>query len=365
MKFQILPNRRRRPLAALLPLLVFSCQPAPFAKAAGLNYPVAGVEIGENFDNLPTVFNNNVSIQPLWSDGWTDDSESLEGISVSLPGWYLYYPTATTPEGGTNSHQRMRFGAGSNTGAFWAFGPSAVDPEKALGSIGSTTVAPNGAPMFIALRLVNGTGGTLTTFALTFDGEQWRDGASPDPETLTCAWSLTATGDDWNTTAVFTGIPALSFISPVATGTSSGGGQVDGNVEGLQAGLTATITGITWAPGTELWLRWADPQLASAADDGLAIDNLRFKAVADGVIPPFQIPEADLVLESPIGQWQLRWTGSPGITARIQHSPNGIDWTTEDEPVTETSGPQTWALPTALTNSNTRLLLRLSRTSAP
>jgi hypothetical protein len=362
------PNTRQHlPLAALPAFLVFSLQPVPFAKAAGLNYPVAGAEIGENFDSLPIGFKGNTNIQATWSEGWADDSETLENVRVSLPGWYLYYPLATAAEGGTNTHQRLRFGPGANTGSFWAFGASASDSEKALGSLGSTTVAANGAPMFMALRLVNGTGTTLNAFTVTFDGEQWRDGASPDPETLTCSWSLTATVDDWNTSAAFTDVPSLSFTAPVFTGTGGSGTAVDGNVEGLQAGLTATITGIAWAPGADLWLRWADPQLAGAADDGLAIDNLLFKATTDGVIPPVQIPEASLSLlpSDGHGPWQLKWNGVSGITTRIQHSTNGTDWATENDPVLETTGIQTWSIPAALTTNNTRLFLRLSRTSAP
>lgn len=365
MKLPCSRTRHPLPLAALPILTVFTLQPPTTARAIGLNYPAAGVEITENFDSLPIVFSGNSNIQNSWPEGWADDSETVENAKVSLPGWYLYYPLATAAEGGTNQHQRLRFGPGANTGSFWAFGSSAGDSEKALGSLGSTTVAANGVPMLIALRLVNGTGATLTGFTLTFDGEQWRDGASPDPETLTCAYSTTATGEDWNTTAEFTGIPALSFSSPVFSGTGSSGNAVNGNAEGLQAGLTATISGISWAAGAELWLRWADPQLASAADDGLAIDNLVFKATAGGVIPPVQIPDAALSLnQTGDGKRQLNWTGFDGITARVQHSINGTDWITEPDPISETSGPLVWTVPAALTTGN-RLFLRLSRTTAP
>jgi hypothetical protein len=40
------------------------------------------------------------------------------------------------------------------------------------------------------------------------------------------------------------------------------------------------VTGLAWEPGTELWLRWSDSQLAALSDDGLAIDNVRFTATA-------------------------------------------------------------------------------------
>jgi hypothetical protein len=38
-----------------------------------------------------------------------------------------------------------------------------------------------------------------------------------------------------------------------------------------------TITGLNWAPGTDLWVRWSDPQVAGA-DHGLAIDDFSFSA---------------------------------------------------------------------------------------
>ena len=88
----------------------------------------------------------------------------------------------------------------------------------------------------------------------------------------------------------YTAVPALSFTSPVFSDTGSSGTAVDGNTAGRSADITASIFGINWLPGQDLWLRWADPQLASAADDGLAIDNVRF--VAPGTGPSSDIDSA-------------------------------------------------------------------------
>jgi hypothetical protein len=77
---------------------------------------------------------------------------------------------------------------------------------------------------------------------------------------------------------VFNGVAALNFTSPVFSGVGTSGNVVDGNVAGRVADITATIDGIDWEPGAELWLQWSDPQLAANADDGLAIDNVRFTA---------------------------------------------------------------------------------------
>jgi hypothetical protein len=88
-------------------------------------------------------------------------------------------------------------------------------------------------------------------------------------------------------TTTYTSVGSLNFIAPTFSGTGSSGTFVDGNLAANRtAGIAATITGITWDPGTDLWLRWADPQLASNADDGLAIDNVGFSAAATVVPEP-------------------------------------------------------------------------------
>jgi hypothetical protein len=239
----------------------------------------------ENFNSLPTDPPNNASLQGTttgkYANGWADDSTTIAATQISLPGWYLYYPTETTTEGGTNNHQRFREGNGQNTGSFWGFGSSSSDSEKALGDVGSTTTAPNGENFYIGFRLTNNTANTITEFKVTYDGEQWRDGQATTGETLSFAYSTTATTADWNTTATFVSVNSLDFTAPVPAGTSSSGTGVDGNTAGKVADISATISGVSIAPGQEVWLRWADAQLESNADDGLAIDNLRFQATPE------------------------------------------------------------------------------------
>jgi hypothetical protein len=256
---------------------------------ASVLYSTAGSIYSENFNGLPTDMPSNASIQTLYPNGWQDDATTVVGDHISVPGWYLWHPIDPGgSERGTNGHQRVRVGPGANTGGFWLFGATASDPEKALGSLGSTTVAANNDNMFIATRLTNNTGVTLDTFTVTYDGEEWRDGQLATPETLSFGYNLGATTagtpPNWaDPLTTYTAVPALNFTSPVFAGTGSSGTAVDGNSAGKVAGITATVTGISWAPGTDLWLRWADPQVPSAADDGLGIDNFSFSA--DATVP--------------------------------------------------------------------------------
>lgn len=264
----------------------------PAIAGAAISYSVAASTYSENFNGLPIDSRSNATIESGavfpemdYTDGWQDDVDYLTSAEddVSVQGWHVFHPISPAAENGFNGNQRFRMGTGANTGAFWGFATGgASDAEKALGSVGSTTTATDGAGMFIGLQLINNTGQTLTSFTLTYDGEQWRDGQSTGPETLAFAYSTQATDatgpEPWHSGTTYNAVTQLDFTSPVFAGTSSGGTAVNGNVAGRQADISYTVTGINWAPGGELWLRWRDAQLASNADDGLAVDNVRFEA---------------------------------------------------------------------------------------
>lgn len=344
---------------SLLLVVTLSVKAAP-----GISYTTPGATYIENFDSLPTDAPNNANIQTVYIDGWVDDSATVANTNVSLPGWYLYHPlapiTGTPPENGSNDHQRLRFGSGANTGSFWAFGSNGADPEKALGCIGSNTVADPNTNMYIALRLVNKTGVTLGSFTVTYNGEQWRDGASPTGETLSFAYSLTALPADWNTTATFTEVPALNFTSPSASLTGTSGNAVAGNTTGLIQDISATISNISWAPNIELWLRWADPQLPSLADDGLAIDNFNFTAAAAVTIPDPGLKFG----RNGSGQLQLEWQGRAGYSYQVQHSTDLQTWTADVPPAPESNGPMTYVIPSGLLSTG-RHYFRLKRAILP
>jgi hypothetical protein len=242
----------------------------------------------QDFNGFPLDAPNGTSIETVYPNGWQDDTTTVASDHISLPGWHLYHPLSPAAENGTNGHQRLRIGNGGNTGSFWAFaitppgGTASANPEKALGNIGSNTIADNGVNVYMGLQVINMTGAKVTSITITFDGEQWRDGQSSAPETLAFEYSLNATDDDGDGLAqdgewidpdtAFTAVPALNFTSPVFAGTGSSGNFVDGNTAGRVDNLTATIP-VDWQVGTQLWLRWKDPNLAGNADDGLAIDD--------------------------------------------------------------------------------------------
>lgn len=240
-----------------------------------IGYSTPGSIYSQNFDSLPnTPENVTFGATPI---GWTDNNATPPAGQFSILGWYLYHPTLQA-EGGANGNQRLRVGAGTaTTGAFMSFGV-AGSTDRALGDVGSTTIAqnpPGYQDIFIGLRLRNDTGQALDSFTLSYNGEQWRDGgnAAPVAQGMSFMWSTTATAiSDTNT--LFTTEAGLGYSSPVFTATA---GAVDGNTAGRVAVGPVTVTGLNWLPGADLWLRWDDLQ-NPGNDHGLAIDDLNFSA---------------------------------------------------------------------------------------
>jgi hypothetical protein len=88
---------------------------------------------------------------------WTNNS--------TLAGWYhARTGTGTTIVASDGS---------STTGALYSFG-TGTSIERALGSVGSGTAGG----MFWGILLTNNTGATITTLAVTYTGEQWRNSAA-------------------------------------------------------------------------------------------------------------------------------------------------------------------------------------------
>ena len=289
----------KRPFSfALIPTLLVLFTVRSECTHASVPYTTPDSAYTQNFDSLPTDTRQNNTIQsgataPAidYVNGWQDDTTTVSGDHISIPGWYLFHalsPTGTPPETGTNHHQRLRFTPGNATvGAFYAFATSTTDTDKALGFIPSTTVvtdpvadptASNDDTMFMGVRLTNNTGQTLNQFTLGFDGEQWRDAGSSTQNSVNFSWLVapsTAAASTIHQIAGYTAVPQLAFTSPVATAAAA---AVVGNTAGKVTIAPFTVTGINWTDGSDLWLRWGDQQQKTIADNGMAIDNVAFSA---------------------------------------------------------------------------------------
>ena len=125
------------------------------------------------------------------------------------------------------------------------------------------------------VALTNDTGGTLGEFTISFTGEQWRRGDDVSPaDQIFYDYAVTSlAGDTINTDPIFSSIG--SFAAPTVTGPTEVG--INGNDPLNQVPRSHTITGLTWAPGATLIIRWTGQDL-TGQDDGLAIDGLSFSA---------------------------------------------------------------------------------------
>ncbi|NJN85493.1 MAG: hypothetical protein HC881_03240 [Leptolyngbyaceae cyanobacterium SL_7_1] len=192
----------------------------------------------EEFDGLPGV-----------NGTWIDDS--------TIPGWYSTRASFIASSGT------------STTGSLYSFG--AAPTERALGSIGSNATGT----IYYGVRFVNDTTQTIDALDINYFGEQWRNGGNTTAHKLDFAYQVGATS---LTAGTWINFDALDYTGPVATAT---GAALDGNANRLE--VSSSLSGLSLAPGRELWLRWEDVN-DTGSDHGLAIDSLTV-ATAGGVTP--------------------------------------------------------------------------------
>lgn len=213
------------------------------------------------------VLAQSIALTPGTPANESFDSLAASGTATTLPnGWYLL-------ETGSNADGRYAADTGAaNAGNTYSYGASG-SAERALGMLRSGSLTPT-----IGARLRNDSAQTIDTIVVAYVGEQWRLGTAGRPDRLAFEYSLDASGlgnGSW------TPVGELDFVAPVTGGAI---GARDGNLAANRSAVEAAIEGLSLAPGAELWVRWVDAD-ASGADDGLAIDEVRFTANG-GTSPP-------------------------------------------------------------------------------
>ena len=195
----------------------------------------------------------------------TENFNSLAsvGTSTSMPVGWGYV------ESGTNANTTYTAGTGfSNTGDTYSFGATA-SAERAFGGLLSGNLVP-----IVGAQFTNNTGGTITSLAISYTGEQWRLGSAGRTDRLDFQISTNATALNAGT---YTDVDALDFNGPISAGSL---GPLDGNLPANRRNISSTINGLSIADGASFFIRWTDSN-ATAADDGLSIDD--FSLTASGV----------------------------------------------------------------------------------
>jgi len=185
------------------------------------------------------------------------------GTSSTAPlGWAF-------AEGGSGANTIYTASTGSlTTGDTYSFGAT-LAADRAFGGLQSGTVIPT-----IGGSFTNNTGTTITDLAIAYFGEQWRLGTSGRADQLDFQFSTNATS---LTTGTWIDLNALDFVAPISVGTV---GALDGNLSANRVSVSSTISGLSLADGSTIWIRWNSFD-ASGADDGLGIDGFSLAAVPE------------------------------------------------------------------------------------
>jgi hypothetical protein len=140
--------------------------------------------------------------------------------------------------------------------------------ERALGTLASGSTVPAFGASF-----KNNTGNTVTSLSITAMMEQWKSGSDAVAnETVSFSYSLDATSLNSGTWTPVTDLNLNEILTTTAAATA-----VDGNLAANQKAISSTITGLTWANGSNLWIKWEDVN-DFGSDGAYAIDNFVFKA---------------------------------------------------------------------------------------
>lgn len=243
-------RRKRLCSLALLALAAVSAQ-------AQISYN--GGVYSENFNTLPGTTNNTLN------STWTDN--------ITLPGWYSSKTTFSVTDGtvgGTAATFDSTSGTVNNVGLF-SFG-TASSADRALGSRATSNFAGND-PVLYGVRLVNNTSQTLTRFTFIYTGEQWFASTQSAAHTLLLDYQLGATSLSAGT---WTAVSAGTVTAPISTGTTAR--ALDGNAAANRSVKVVVVTGVSWAPGQELWVRFRDAN-ESGNEQALSVDD--FSLLAD------------------------------------------------------------------------------------
>lgn len=230
----------------------------PLPALAQVSLTTLGATYTQNFDTLPS----------SGSATWTNNA--------TIAGWYH----ART---GTGTTLVANDGA-SNSGNLYSYGTVAAT-DRALGSLGSANAAAGS--MFWGVRLQNNTGSTITSLNVALTGEQWRNSAAA-AQTIAFSYlvgspAVTGSLAEFQTPGV--AVSNLDFTGPITGGTAA---ALNGNLPANRVALTFNITGLNIPNGTEVMLRWSDPD-QTGSDHGLAIDDFSVTPNSGAALPALAI----------------------------------------------------------------------------
>lgn len=245
--------------SSVVPLLGLMASSIAICGAA-VSYSTPGGAVSEDF-NLPSGTANQFVNNSTYL-GWY--AVSRQGAALLFVGNEGAGPPSYIPNNGGTPAVGSLINAGATGSSDRALGTQSHNTGDSIISYG--------------LQLSNTSGVSLNSFTLGYTAEQWRVISGEGADGLTVEYQIfSGTGD--LSSGTWTPISALNFVAPKTAGTSA---PLDGNATGNFSQLSATVNGVAWNPGTELWLRWSDASAGTATKRAiLAIDDVTFSAIPE------------------------------------------------------------------------------------
>jgi hypothetical protein len=236
-----------------------------------------------------------------------ENFDSMGAAGTTTPnGWYV----GTNDQPGITVVVASAGGTAANGTVGWNYGTAAT-AERALGTAATTGGGVGGTgTRFVEVRIVNDTGGDITSFSIQYDGEQWRAGSdTANIDTYVLRYSTDGT------TFVNMG-GAFNFTSPTRTPVSS---ALNGNnATNRVADIGSNYTPASPVPnGSVIYLRWFDAN-GTGTDGGIAVDNFRFSTNLLGV--------NGVVITSPTNGQQFSDPVSAPVAASVTGASTNVDF---------------------------------------
>lgn len=268
---------------ACVSLLLVTAIPA----AAQVSLTTLGSTYMQSFDTLPA----------------TGSATWVNNPAGALLGWYsVRTGTGTTIAASDGS---------SGTGNLYSYG-TGTNADRALGTVGSGGAAAGS--FFHGVRLLNNTGSPINSLTVSYTGEQWRNSATA-AHTVSFSYlvgspTVSGTLAEFQTAGV--AVTPLGFTSPITGGTA---GLLNGNLPANRRAKTYTINGLSIPDGTEIMLRWSDPD-HTGSDHGLAIDDVSITPFNGPGIPNLTVDDVSK-LEGDAGTTTFTFTVSLDVPAGV------------------------------------------------
>jgi len=256
----------------------------------------------QNFDALPsTGYTGSVLPNVTTPIDLTQPFPTGVGAGPAMSGWYAaHFIGSGTGVNPMKFYTTNGSDIQASIGGLGSFG-STGSTDRALGAFANT-----GSESRFGVKLVNNSGGPLTSFTLDYDVEQWALSSTTIDFKNSLEFSVGAT--DINT-GTYTAIGQVDQNAAGGTWNSVLPGSatnatLDGNAAANRTHKSITVTGVNWGAGQNLFLRWNDVNDANV-DAGLAIDDFSFTGSTLGNVLAWK--------GTPNGTWDI----SAGNTAWI------------------------------------------------